>query len=188
MKKLLFSLALFSFLALFLLTQTRAYSQNTSGPVFLNSTSYIMGKESIKTHSFGIALQENDNCISRFTEKWGKPVRQTAGQIIWEHKSVEGLGNDVKIVLYDGIFTNSEKKAVSSIFASQKEKEKKLNNLTENQCRVTTIEFFDGKAGKTLPENNLVKNAALADSLIKYLSDLLNGLEVTPKRIQHSSN
>ena len=58
---------------------------------------------------FSVQHTDYETFRTKLITEWGKPVKNTVGNMIWKMKTVAGVGDKLTILLCDGVFTNTEK-------------------------------------------------------------------------------
>ena len=113
---------------------------------------FIFQKDTIYT--FEISSHNNDEAIQKITERLGKPVSNSIGELVWEKISLPYIGKNLKIVLKDGAFTISNDRAEFVPFKDVASKEKLMNESSKNVLRKTEIFVFaNGKNAITSTVN-----------------------------------
>ena len=149
----------FLFLLLWKLTSAQGVTENYGINVqFFNG-------DSIRT--FSVLRNDKDACLSSLNEKLGSPFQNTVGEIIWKNVSVPGLGNNLVLRVRDGIFRIRKNSGRFQYFRSQRDKERKLRDLSDGCFRYLTLEISN-------PEGeNAVKSREAEQQALKFLDGIL---------------
>ena len=140
----------------------QSFDTNVIGQKTVNAVPNYFQKDTIYT--FEISSHNNDEAIQKITERLGKPVSNSIGELVWEKISLPYIGKNLKIVLKDGAFTISNDRAEFVPFKDVASKEKLMNESSKNVLRKTEIFVFaNGK-------NAILVKAIIIIPAIKLLS------------------
>lgn len=160
MKKHIFSVGL-------IISSFCAFAQNKEVMIGTNQQYH----ENDTTRTFAIFNENADDCRYKLLQHLGTPKEQSAGEIVWESRAIDGIGNNLTITFKDGILTQNLKdhSACWRPFVDEDDKKKKMNTLTNVQNRTTEIIVSD-KDG-----NNPINNDEKEKAVKQYLLDEIKG-------------
>ena len=128
------------------------FDTNVIGQKTVNAVPNYFQKDTIYT--FEISSHNNDEAIQKITERLGKPVSNSIGELVWEKISLPYIGKNLKIVLKDGAFIITNDRAEFVPFKDVASKEKLMNESSKNVLRKTEIFVFsNGKNAITSTVN-----------------------------------
>ncbi|GEM_PF-6597407 len=152
MKKFIF---IFSFLGIALLN---TYAQEK---VIIGVGWQKHGNDSLR--HFSLLLEDNDKSFVKLTEIYGKPIKESAGKIIWENVSIEGIDFPVNVDIIDGFVSTPHEITTYKTFGTYEQKKEILSNLKEYESRYTKLTVLDAN------NVNFVKTPELEMIIYNYL-------------------
>jgi len=156
MKKFVF---IFSFLGIALLS-TYAQEKDIIGIGWQKH-----GTDSLR--HFSLLLEDNDKAFVKLTEIYGKPVKESAGKIVWENVSIEGIDFPVNVEIIDGFVSTPVKITTYKTFGTYEQKNEILSNLKEYESRLTKLTVLDESNA------NFIKTPELEQIIYNYLKKIL---------------
>lgn len=120
------------------------------------------------TSSFSLNKTDVDGAIKIMIKTFGTPETNHPGVIIWKNVPVDGLGNNLTIMLSDGIFSFDS--YTFTTFSDQKDKSSKISGLKKSEVRNCSFEILKN-------DTNIVNNQYEIDLVQKMFDQLLTGLK-----------
>jgi hypothetical protein len=131
----------FLFAIILLVFLGKGISQNNHITNTSNYSIKIELADSVRT--FNIIYANGEEFRKKLMLAWGRPLVFTAGTIEWTPLSLQGIGNNLKITLSDGVETTESTGTVYKSFVDDNTKYSMLNDLQPNQKRKITLVFTD---------------------------------------------
>lgn len=147
--------------ALFILTAS-LYGQNKIKCVGVNDEF----NEKDTTHTFTMDSENIDSIRHKLFTYWGTPTMIQYGNVKWKNIEIPNLGNNLEVELFDWICTHKEKSMRCRVLKSEKQKEKQVKNLKQNQNRwiLVTIKSKEGI--------NIINSKLKAKQVAQILEDI----------------
>ena len=150
-KTLLFALISVLFLA-------KGISQNNHTANTTNYSIKVELADSVRT--FNIIYANGEEFRKKLMLTWGRPGILTAGTIEWTPLSLQGIGNNLKVTLSDGVETTESTGTVYKSFVDDNAKYNMLNDLQPNQKRKITL-VFANQQGQNIVSTKSIEKAVI---------------------------
>lgn len=142
-----------------------AQAQNPSKTVNIYSNCVVDNHDT--AYTFTIHYPNYEECRKILMLSWGRPDAHEAGKIVWNKLNLSGIGNEMEVTLYDGIFTMDTKGGSFAPFVNDQEKYDKIPKLKPEECRQLVL-IFESQDGK-----NLIRQKEMADNIRLLLLKIL---------------
>lgn len=119
-----------------LLLSQFAVAQPPEGPVQVN----YQYNEGDTTRTFVLVTKDNDEAILDLDALFGEPVSRNPGTVKWTDVHIDGLGEHLDVVLYDGIMMLNSKSARFTIFKDEHAKASQLEKMPESRSTWLVIQ------------------------------------------------
>ena len=136
------------------------FSQNAGITKVVNSNIQVVIVDSART--FSINYPNGEEFRKKLMLAWGRPDEFSAGSMVWSNLSLQDVGNNMKIVITDGIETAEESGVVYKIFSDDNSKYSMINDLKSNQKRIITIVFENQEGSNIIAGKNTERSVISA--------------------------
>lgn len=144
------------------------FSQNARITKEVNSNIQVIMVDSART--FSINYSNGEEFRKKLMLAWGRPDEFSAGSLVWNNFSLQNIGDNLKIVVTDGIETTQETGVMYKVFTDDNTKYSMINDLQSNQRRIITI-IFENQQG-----TNIIADKNSESSVIRVIDHIITSV------------
>ncbi len=162
MKKIFFIL-----IAVFIASSGFSQHTNTSG---LTVNPHFQYNQADTSRTFIITYNDYEQFRKKLMLAWGRPDVMTAGNLEWNHLNIQEIGQNLKVIVSDGISTAQDGTTYYKVFPDDNAKNDALKSMHNDQSRYLEIKF-ENQSG-----TNFITTSAMENSVYSVLDYITNSV------------
>jgi hypothetical protein len=111
-------------------------------------------------YSLSFNFEQMDAVRAAVLQRFGTPSSDSYGNMIWKGVSLPNIGEQLEIRYSDFLCTNTEKGLKCKSFKSEKDKNRRISSLMQNQSRMIQLEILDVDGREILRSMHVAREAA----------------------------
>lgn len=155
----------FLFIFILLITILNVFSQNHPSIVDVKPVKQTVNNTD--NYSFYLTYPNYEECRKKLMIAWGRPLLHEPGSIKWDKLSFPNVGNNLIVLLSDGIFSTEGNSESFVPFVNDIEKTQLLNKSSDQKFRQIRLTFKDDQG------NNVINSEALAGIVTTMIQEIL---------------
>lgn len=152
-------------LTVLLFASLQIFSQNNNSS---RGNIQVVLTESSRT--FVIEYPNYEEFRKKLMLSWGKPDVISAGSLIWNSISISGIGNQLKVVVSDGIETTESSGTTYKVFPDESAKFEILKDLRTNQKRKLQLNIENQQG------NNIITDLTSENAVLNTLNYIISSV------------
>lgn len=137
----------------------------TSG---LTVNTHLQYNQADTSRTFSITYFNYEEFRKKLILAWGRPDVMDAGNLVWNSLNIQEIGQNLKVVVRDGIATAQDGTTYYKIFPDYNAKNDALQSMHNDQSRYLEIKF-ENQIGTNIITTNALENSVY--TVLDYITN-----------------